>query len=179
METVSDFIFLGFRINTEGDCSHEIKRCLLLRRKAMTNLDRLLKSRDITLPTKVYLFKAMVFPVVMDGCELDHKEGWVWKNWWFWTVVLEKTLESPLDCKQIKPVTPKGNQPWIFIEILMLKLKLQSFGHLLQRANSLEKTLILGKTEVKGKRGRQRMRWLDDISDNGHEFEQAQWDSEG
>ena len=81
----------------------------------MTNLDSILKSRDITLSTKVLLFKAMVFPVVMYGCELDFKETWTLKNWWFWTVVLEKTLESPLDCKEIQPVHPKGNQPWIFI----------------------------------------------------------------
>ena len=100
---------------THADRSHEIKRCLLLGRKAMTNLDSVLKSRDITLPTKVWMVKAMVSPVVMYGCELDHKEGWGLKNWCFWTVVLEKTLESPLDCKEIKAVNPKGNQPWIFI----------------------------------------------------------------
>ena len=105
---------LGSKITEDGDCSHEIKRCLLLGRKAMTSLDSILESRDITLPTKVHLVKAMVFPVVMYGCELDHKEGWVPKNWCFWTVVLEKTLESPLDCKEIKLVNPKGNQPWIF-----------------------------------------------------------------
>ena len=95
-------------------CSHEIKRHLLLRRKTITNLDSRLKSRDITLPTKVHLVKAMVFPVVVYGCELYHKENWVPKNWCFWTVVLEKTLESPLDSKET-PVHPKGNQSWIFI----------------------------------------------------------------
>ena len=95
-------------------CSHEIKRHLLLGRKVMTNLDGILKSRDITLPTKVHLVKAMVFPVLMYGCELDYKESWVPKNWCFWTVVLEKTLESPLDCKEIQPVHPKGDQSWIF-----------------------------------------------------------------
>ena len=89
-------------------------RHFLLRRKAMMNLDSILKSRDITLPTKVCLVNAMVFPVVMYGCELDYKESWAPKNWCFWTVVLEKTLESPLDCKEIKPVNPKGNQSWIF-----------------------------------------------------------------
>ena len=97
------------------DCSHEIRRRLLLRRKVMTNLDSILKSRDITLPTKVHLVKAMVFPVVMYGCELDYKESWVPKNWCFWTVVLEKTLESPLDYKEIQSVHPKGDQSWVFI----------------------------------------------------------------
>ena len=112
----SDFIFWGSKITADGDCSHEIKRCLLLRRKAMTNLDGLLKSRDVTLPTKVCIVKAMVFPVVIYGCESwDYKESWAPKNWCFWTVVLEKTLESPLDYKEIQPVHPKGNQSWIFI----------------------------------------------------------------
>ena len=96
------------------DCSHEIKRCLLLGRKVMTNLDSLLRSRDITLPTKVYLVRAMVFPVVWVW-ELDDKESWVLKNWCFWTVVLEKTLESPLDCKETHRVHPKENQSWVFI----------------------------------------------------------------
>ena len=114
-ETVADFIFLGSKITADGDCSHEIKRCLLLGRKAMTNLDRILKSRDITLPTKVHLVKAMIFPVVMHGCELDYKENWALKNWCFWTVVLEKTLESPLDCTDFESVHPKGNESWIFI----------------------------------------------------------------
>ena len=117
METVTDFIFLGSKITADGDFNHEIKRCLLLGRKVMTNLDSILKSRDITLPTKVHLVKAMVFPVVMYGMwKLDCEENWVPKNWCFWTVVLEKTLESPLDCKEIQPVHPKGNQSWIFIE---------------------------------------------------------------
>ena len=106
--------FLGSKITADGDCSHEIKRHLLLGRKIMTKLDSILKSRDITLPTKVCLVKATVFPVVMYGCELD-KESWALKNWCFWTVVLEKTLESPLDSKEIKAVNPKGNQHWIFI----------------------------------------------------------------
>ena len=114
MKTVRDFILLGSKITADGDCSHEIKRRLLLGRKATTDLDGVLKSRDITLPTNVHLVKAMVFPVVMYGCE-----SWTIrkapKNSCFWTVVLEKTLESPLDCKEIKPVNPKGNQPWIFI----------------------------------------------------------------
>ena len=116
METVTVFISLGPKITVESNYSHEIKRHLLLGRKAMTNLDSILKSRDITLSTKVSIVKAMVFPVVMYGLwKLDHKEGWELKNWYFWTVMLQKTLESPLDCKEIKPVNPKGNQPWIFI----------------------------------------------------------------
>ena len=114
METVTDFIFSGCKITANGDCSHEIKRCLFLGRKAMRNLNSILKNREITLPTKVYLVKTMVFPVVMYGCELDHKESGAPKNWCFWTVVLEKTLESPLDWKEIQPVHPKGDQSWIF-----------------------------------------------------------------
>ena len=103
------FILGGSKITADGDCSHEIKRRLLLGRKVMTNLDSTLKTRDITLLTKVHLVKAMVFPVVMYGYESWTISGWVPENWCFWTVVLEKTLESPLDCKEIKPVHPKGN----------------------------------------------------------------------
>ena len=114
METLREFTFLGSKITADGDCSQEIKRCLLLGRKSMTNLDSILKRRDITLPM-VCLVKAMVFPVVMYGCELDNKESWVTKNWCFWTVVLEKTLESPLDSKETQPVHPKGGQSWTFI----------------------------------------------------------------
>ena len=114
VETVVDFIFLGSHITADDDCSLEIKRCLLLGRKVMTNLDSILKSRDITLSTKVCLVKAMFFPVVWIWV-LDYKENWVPKNWCFWTVVLEKTLESPLDCREIQPVHLKGNQSWIFI----------------------------------------------------------------
>ena len=109
-------LFFGVsKITADGDCSHEIKRRLLLGMKVKTKLESILKSRDITLPTKVHLVKAMVFPVVMYGCELDYKESWAPKNWCFWTVVLEKTLESPLDCKKMQPVHHKGNQSWIFI----------------------------------------------------------------
>ena len=108
-------IFLGSKITADGDCSHEIKRHLLLGRKVMTKQDSILKSKDITLPTKVHLVKAMVFPVVMYGCKMDYKESWAPKNWCFWTVMLEKTLESPLTCKEIKLVNPEGNQNWIFI----------------------------------------------------------------
>ena len=108
-------IWGGSKITADGDFTHEIKRCLLLGRKVMTSLDSIFESRDITLPTKVHLVKAMVFPVIMYGCELDCKESWALKNWCFWTVILEKTLESPLDCKEIQPVHPKGNQSWMFI----------------------------------------------------------------
>ena len=109
-------IFLGSKITADGDCSPEIKRCLLLGRKGMTNLDSILKSRDITLLTKVHLVKATAFPVVIYGMwELDYKESWALKNWCFWTAMLEKTLESPLDYREIQPVHPKGSQPWIFI----------------------------------------------------------------
>ena len=115
MGTVTDFIFLGSKITADGDCSHDINKHLLLRRKALTNLDCVLKSRGITLPTKVCIVKAMVFPGVMYGCEsCTTKNAELQKNWYFWIGILEKTLESSLDCK-IKPVNPKGNQPWIFI----------------------------------------------------------------
>ena len=110
-ETVTDFIWGGSKFTADGHCSHEIKTCLLLGRKIMTNLDSILKSRDITLPTKVRPVKAMVLHVWM--WELDYKEIWVPKNWCVWSVVLEKTLESPMDCKEIQPVHPKGNQSWI------------------------------------------------------------------
>ena len=109
-------IFLGSKITADGDCNYEIKRCLLLERKAMTKLYSRLKSKDITLQTKFWLVKIMVFPVVMYECESWNikKVEW-WKKWYFWTVVLEKTLESPLDCKEIQPVHPKGDQSWVFI----------------------------------------------------------------
>ena len=114
-ETVTDFIFLASKITADGDCSHEIKRRLLLGRKAMTNPDSVLKNRDITVPTEVHLFKAMVFSSSHVWMwELDYEESWIPKNWCFWAVLLEKTLPSPLDCKEIQPVNPKGNTPWIF-----------------------------------------------------------------
>ena len=166
MKTVTDFVFLGSKITADGDCSHEIQRHLLLGRTAMTNLDNILKSRDITFLTKVHLVKAMVFPYIhVQMWELNYKESWVLKNGCFWTMVLEKTLESPLDCKEIKPVNPKGNQSWIFTEGLMLTLKFQYFGYLMWRTDSLEKTLMLGKIEGRRRRGWQRMRWLDGITD--------------
>ena len=161
VETVSDFIFGGSKITSDGDCSHKIKRCLLLGRKVMINLDSILKGRDMTLPTKVCLVKAMVFPVVMYGCEsLDCEESWALKNWCFWTVVLQKTLESPLDCKEIQAVHSKGDQSWVL------------FG----RTDAEAETPILWPPHVKswliGKdsdarrdwRGQQRIRWLDGIT---------------
>ena len=142
-------------------------RHLLLGRKTMTNLDSILKSKDITLPTKVRLVKAYGFSsghVWM--WELDYKEGWAPKTWCFWTVVLEKTLESPLDCKEINQSILKEISPGCSLEGLMLKLKHQYFGHVMWRADSFEKILMLGKIEGRKRRGRQRMRWLDGITDS-------------
>ena len=129
---------------------------------AIANLDSTLKNRDITLPTKVHLVKILVFPIVMYGCESRTKENWALKNWCFWTVVLENTLESPLVCCKIKPVHPKGNQSEYSLE--GLKLKLQYFDHLMRRTDSWEMTLMLGKIEGRRRRGRQMMRWLDGIT---------------
>ena len=154
---MTDFIFLGSKITADGDCSHEIKRHLLLERKAMTNWDSVLRDRDITLLTKVRLVKAMVFPVVMYGCE-----SWTikmtLKNWCFWIVVLEKTFKNPLDSKKIQSVNPKGNQSWIFIGGTDAEAEFHYFGHLMWRANSLEKTQMLGTIEGRRRRGRQWMR---------------------
>ena len=124
------------------------------------------KNRDLILPTKVCLVKAMVFPVVTYGCELDHKESRALKNWCFWIVVLEKTFESPLDCKEIQLVHPKGNQSWMFIGRTDAEAEIEYFGHLMWRTVSLEKTLMLGKMEGRRRRGRQRMRWLDGITNS-------------
>ena len=152
--------FLGSKITADGDCSHEIKRHLFLGRKPMTNLDRVLKGRDITLPTKAHIVKTMVFTVVIYGYEswTIKKAEWVPKNWCFWTVMLEKTLKSPLDCKEIQPVYLKELSPECSLEGLMLKLKLRYFGHLMGRADSFEKTLMLGKIDGGRRRERQRMR---------------------
>ena len=159
----SETIFLGCKITADGDCSHEIKRRWLLGRKVMTNLDSILKSRDITLLTKIHYSQSYCFSGShVRMWELDYKEGWALKNWSFWNVMLEKTLESPLDCKEIQSVNPN---PEFSLEGLMLKLKLQSFGHLMRRTDSLEKTLMLGKIEGRRRRGWQRMRWLDGITD--------------
>ena len=138
--------FWGSKITGDGDCSHEIKRYLLLGRKPMTNLDSILKGRDITLHTKVHLVKAMVCSHVWIW-ELDYKENWVPKNWCFWTVVLEKILESPFDCKEIQSVHPKGNQSWIFIGRTDADSETSILCPSMQRTDSLEKSLLLGKIE--------------------------------
>ena len=167
VEAVADFIFLGSQITADGDCSHEIKRHLHLGKKVMTNLDSILKSRDITLPTKVYLVNAMVFPVVMYDCEswtvkkaehqrIDAFELWCWRRLLrvLWTA--RRSNQSIL----------KEISPGCSLEGLMLKLKLQYFDHLMQRIDSLEKTLMLGGIGGRRRRGRQRMRWLDGITDS-------------
>ena len=167
MKTVRDFIFLGSKITADSDCSHEVKRHLLLRRKSITNLDSILKSRDITLPAKVHLVKAMVFSVVMYGCEswpirkaecqkIAAFELWCWR----------RLLRVPWTARRPNQSILKEISPEYLLEGLMLKLKLQSFGHLMQRTDSLEKTLMLGKIEGTRKRGRQRMRPLNGITDS-------------
>ena len=164
VETVTDFIFGGSKITADGDCSHEIKRRLLLGRKAMTNLDSIFKSRDITLPTKVCLVKTMVFPVVMYECE-----SWTVKKderWWIDAFELwcwRRHLRVPWTARRSNQSILKEISPEYSLEGLMLKLKLQYFGHLLWRTDSFEKTLMLGKIEGK-RRGRERMRWLDGIA---------------
>ena len=167
METVADFILGCSKITADGDCSHKIKRCLLLGRKVLTNLDSVLKNRDITLPTKVHLVKAIVFPVVMYGCEtwtikkaerqrIDAFDLWCW----------ERLLRVPWTARRSNQSILKEIGPEYSLEGLMLKLKLQYFVHLIGRADSLEKTLMLGKIEGRRRRGRQRMRWLDGITDS-------------
>ena len=167
MEIVSDFIFWGSKITIDGDCSHEIKSHLLLGRKVLTNLDSIFKSRDITLPTKVHLVKAMVFPVVMYGCEswtvkkAEHRrtdafELWCWR----------RLLRVPWTARRSNQSILKDISPGCSLEGPMLKLKLQYFGHLMWRVDSLEKTLMLGGFEDRRRRGRQRMRWLDGITDS-------------
>ena len=166
VETVRDFIFLGSKITADGYCSHEIKRLLLLGRKAMTNLDSILKSRDITLLTKVHIVKAMVFLVVMYGCEswavkkaecrgIDAFELWCWR----------RALRVPWTARRFNLSILKEVNPEYSLEGLMLKLKRQYFGHLLWRTDSLENSLMLGKIDGGRGRGRQRMRWLDCITD--------------
>ena len=162
METVRDFIFGGSKITADGDYSHEIKRRLLLGRKAMHVKKQRHYFANEGPSSQSYGFSSS--HVWM--WELDYKESWAPKNWCFWTVVLDKTLESPLDSKEIKPFNPKGNQSSILLEGLMLKLKLQYFGHLMRRTDSLEKPLMLGKIEGSRRRGQQRMRWLDGITDS-------------
>ena len=159
--------FLGSKITADGDCSREIKRCLLLGRKVMTNLDSIFKSRDITLPPKVHLVKAMVFPVVMYGCEswtvknvecrrIDTFELWCWR----------RLLRVPWTARRSNQSIIKDISPGSSLEGLMLKLKLQYFVHLMQRVDSLEKTLMLGGIGGRRKRGLQRMRWLDGITNS-------------
>ena len=162
METVRAFIFLGSKITAAGDCSHEIKRHLFLGRKSMTNLDSILKSRDITLPTKVHLVKAMVFPVVMYGYESwTIKKAECWRidafEVWCWRIL----LRVPWIARGSNQSILKEISPEYLLVALMLKLKLQYFGHLMWRTDSLEKILILGKIEGRRRRGEQRMRWLD------------------
>ena len=148
----------GSKITADGDCSCEIKRCLLPGRKVMTNLDSILKIRDITLPTNFCLVKAMVSPVVMCMWCLDYKESWAPKNWCFWTVVLEKTLESPLDCKEIQPVHPKGDQSWVFIRRTDVEAETPILWSPDVKSWLIGNTLMLGKAEGRRRRGRQRMR---------------------
>ena len=166
-ETVADFVSLGSKITVDGDCSHEIEICLLLGRKAMTNLDCILKCRDITLPTKVHKIKAMVFPTVMYGCEswtikkaelqrIDAFELWCWR----------RLLRVPWSAGRSNQSVLKEINPEYSLEGLMLKLKLQYFDYLMRRADPLEKTLVMGKIEGKERRGQQRMRWLDGITDS-------------
>ena len=167
VETVADFIFWGSKITADGDCSHEIKRRLLLGRKVMTNLDSILKSRDITLSTKVHPVKAMDFPVVMYGCEswtikkAEHQRIDAFELW-CWT----RLLRVPWTARRSNQSIIKEISPGCSLEGLMLKLKLQYFGCLIWRADSLEKTLMLGKIEGRRRRGQQRMRWLDGITDS-------------
>ena len=167
METVIDFIFLGSKITAYGDCSHEIKRHLFAPWKNSYDPHRWhLKNQRYYFANRGPSIQSYSFSSSHVWMwEFDHKESWAPKNWCFWTVILEKTPESPLDCKEIKPVSPKGNQSRYSLEWLMLKLKLQYFGHLTWRTGSLEKTLMLGKIKGRSKRGWQRMRWLDGITD--------------
>ena len=157
VETATDFIFMRSKIIMDGDCSHEIKKHLLLERRAMTNLESIKNQRHHLVDKGPYSQSYGFSSSHVQMWELDHKEGWGLKNWCFQTVVLEKTLEGPLDCKEIKPVHPKGNQSWVFIG----RTDAEHFGHLMWRADSLEKTLMLGKIESRRRRGQQRMRWLD------------------
>ena len=167
VKTVTDFIFLGSKITPDGDCSQEIKRYLLLGKKAMTNLESMLKSRDITLPTKVYIVKAMVFPAVMYGYESWTVKKTEWQGidvfkLWCW----RRLLRVLWTARRWKQSILKKINPEYLLEGLTLMLKLQYFGHLIRRANSLEKTLMLGKIEARRRRWWQRMRWLDGITDS-------------
>ena len=181
VETETDFIFVGFKITVDSDCSHEIKRRLLLGRKAMATLDSILKSRDITLLTMVHIVKVMVFPSShVRMWELDHKEGWMPKNWCFRIVVLEKTIENPLDSKEIQPVNPKGNKFWIFTG----RTEAEAEAPILWPPDV--KSWFIGKDSDTGKDWRQEengatedemVGWRHPL--NGHKFEQTPGDSEG
>ena len=181
IESVIGFIFLGSEITADGDCSHEMKRPLLLGRKTMTNLESILKSRDITSPTKVCIVKAMVFSSSHIWMwELDHKEGWMPKNWCFWTVVLKKTLESPLDCKEIKPINPKENQPWMFTGKTDAEVEAPTLWLPELKSQLTGKDPDAGKDwwqEEKGSTEEEMVRWRHRL--NGHEFEQTPEGSEG
>ena len=180
VETVLDFIFWGSKITADGDCSHEIKRRLLLGRKVMTNLDSILKSRDITFQTKVCLVKAMVFPVDMYGCESWTIKKAVPKNWRFWTMVLDKTLESPLDFREIQPVHPKGDQSWVFIGRTDVEAETPILWPPDAKNWLIWKDPDAGKDwgqEEKGMTEDEMVAWHHWL--NGHEFEQAPGDSEG
>ena len=166
MEEVRDFILGGSKITADGDSSHEIKRCLLLGRKVMTNLDSILKSRDVTLLTKVCLVKAMVFPVVIHGCESwTIKKAECWRTDAFELWCWRRLLRVPWTSSRSNQSILKEISPTYSFEGLMLKLKLQYFGYLMWWTDSLEKTVLLGKTEDRKRRGWQRMRWLDNIID--------------
>ena len=164
VEVVTDFLFLGSKITAVGDCSHEIRRCLLLGRKAMTNLDGVLKSRDITLPTKIYIVKVMVFPVVMYDCD-----SWTVKKAEHWRIdafdlrCWRRLLRVPWTARRSNQSILREINPEYSLQGLMLKLKLQYFGHLMLAADSLERSLMLGKIEGK-RRGHERLRWLDGIT---------------
>ena len=165
VEVVTGLLFLGFKITGDSDSSLEI-RWLLLGRKTRTNLDSVLKNRDITLSTKSLYSLGYGLPSGhVQLWDLDNKEGRTPKNWCLQTMMLEKTPESSLDSREIKPVNLKWNQPWIFTGKLMVKLKLQYFGHLMCTDDSLEMSLILEKTEGRRRRGCHRKRWLDSITD--------------
>ena len=169
VETVSDFIFWGSKITLDGDCSHEIKRRLFLERKVMTNLDSILKSRDVTLPKKVRLVKVMVFPAVMYGCEswtikkAEHQRIGAFELWCWRRLLRVPWIARRSDQSILKEISPESS-----LEGLMLKLKFRYFGHLMQKGSSLEKTLMLGGIGGRRRRRRQRMRWLDGITDSMH-----------
>ena len=166
VETVTDFILGGSKITADGDCIHEIKRCLLLGRKVVTNLDRMLKSKDISLPTKVCLVKLWFCSSPVWMWELDYKESWAPKNWCLWTVCWRRLLRVPWIARRSNQSILKEISPEYTLEEQMLKVKHQYFHHLMRRTDSFETTLMLGKIQGGRRRGWQRMRWLDDITES-------------